>query len=129
MERRRPAALPALLCALELGAGPAARCSHEELKVHGIAVSADYCIAPAQTTREGHDLAVSVGETFSTVRGAFTRQSRLHFLAGEDASRVIEDVPLARLGLEGTLHTTLVLRRGLVRMEGAVLTPGAVPIK
>ncbi|HZT11442.1 MAG TPA: hypothetical protein VFA29_01430 [Candidatus Baltobacteraceae bacterium] len=129
MERRRPAALPALLCALELGAAPPTRCTREELKVHGLAVSAVYCVVPADTAREGHDLAVSVDETFSSVRGAFTRQSRLHFLAGEDASRVIEDVPLARLGLEGTLHTTLVLRRGAVRMEGAMLTPGAITVK
>ena len=70
-----------------------------------------------------------VSESYSTSRGAFTQQSTLQFISGESASRVIEDIALARLGLEGTLHLTLVYHGGLVRVESALLTPGAITSK
>jgi hypothetical protein len=79
--------------------------------------------------RPGRDLPVQVLETFSTPRGAFSQQATLRFIAGEPASRVIEDVDLGRLGLQGTLHLTLLLRSGAVAVEGAMLTPGAITIK
>jgi hypothetical protein len=77
----------------------------------------------------GRDLPVRVLETFSTPRASFSQAVTLRFIAGEDASRVIEDVALERLGLEGTLHLTLLLHRGAVQVEGAMLTPGAITIK
>jgi hypothetical protein len=70
-----------------------------------------------------------VAETFSTARGSFTQEVTLRFIAGEEASRVIEDVGLERLGLQGTLHMTLLLRSGAVHVESAMLTPGAITIK
>jgi hypothetical protein len=53
----------------------------------------------------------------------------LQFISGEEASRVIQDVPLDKVGLQGTLHLTLVLRGGAVRVDSAMLTPGAITIK
>jgi hypothetical protein len=72
---------------------------------------------------------VKVSETYSTPRGSFTQDATLRFIAGEEASRVIEDVALERLGLEGTLHLTLILRGAQVRIDSAMLTPGAITIK
>jgi hypothetical protein len=119
--------------ALALGssaqAQPAGRCTHETLMVRGTPVSASYCVSEMGAAAPGRDLPVRVAETFSTPRGSFNQEVTLRFIAGEEASRVIEDVGLDRLGLEGTLHLTLLLRGGSVHVEGAMLTPGAITIK
>lgn len=72
---------------------------------------------------------LALRETFSSAKGAFAQTSNLEFLAGDEPSRVIEDVALEKLGLGVTLHLTLVLRRGAVAIEGAILTPGAITLK
>ncbi len=53
----------------------------------------------------------------------------MRFIAGDGPSRVLENVELAQLGLQGTLHLTLVYAGGAVHIESALLTPGAVTIK
>lgn len=106
-----------------------ARCTRETLAVKGVPLTVGYCVAAAPAATAGHDLPVQVTENYSTSRGSFAQQSTLQFIAGETVSRVIEDVALARLGLEGTLHLTLVYHGGLVRVESALLTPGAITIK
>jgi hypothetical protein len=110
-------------------AAPAGRCTHETLMVRGTPVSASYCVSDMGAAAAGRDLPVRVLETFSTPRGSFNQEVTLRFIAGEEASRVIEDVSLERLGLEGTLHLTLLLRGGAVHVEAAMLTPGAITIK
>jgi len=57
------------------------------------------------------------------------RTSDLHFLAGEGVSRMLESLYLTKLGMSGTLHLTLAYVQGLVQVEGALLTPGAITIK
>ncbi|HZZ65496.1 MAG TPA: hypothetical protein VFE17_08360, partial [Candidatus Baltobacteraceae bacterium] len=113
MERRT---LLATALALSLGSGasaqPAGRCTHETLRVRGTPVTAAYCVTAMAAGRPGRDLPVQVLETFSTPRAAFSQQATLRFIAGEPASRVIEDVDLGRLRLQGTLHLTLLLRSG-----------------
>jgi hypothetical protein len=42
---------------------------------------------------------------------------------------VLESLDLSKLGLSGTLHLTLAYVQGLVHVEGALLTPGAITIK
>ncbi|HEV3152992.1 MAG TPA: hypothetical protein VGZ02_04245 [Candidatus Baltobacteraceae bacterium] len=125
--------LAAASLALSLGgvawAQPSGRCTREVLSIRGTPLTAAYCVASQGAARPGRDLPVVVNETFSTPRTSFSRFSALRFIAGEEASRVIEDVPLDRVGLEGTLHTTLLLRGGQVRIDSAVLTPGALTIK
>lgn len=125
---------PFLALALALSAtGPAwaqgNRCTRETLAVKGTPVTVGYCVFSEASATAGHDLPVQVTESYSTSRGSFSQQSTFRFIAGESASRVIEDVALARLGLEGTLHLTLVYRGGTVRVESALLTPGAITIK
>lgn len=70
-----------------------------------------------------------VAATFSTARASLRRSIDLHFIAGEGVSRVIQSLDLTPLGLTGTLHLTLAYSRGLVQLEGALLTPGAITIK
>jgi hypothetical protein len=121
----------ALLLALFAGgvAHAQGRCTRETLSVKGTALTVSYCVAAEKSAAAGHDLPVQVTESYSTGRGSFTQQNTLQFISGETASRVIEDVALNRVGLEGTLHLTLVYRGGLVRVESALLTPGAITIK
>lgn len=128
----RPLLLAATLALSVYGtvsAQPESRCTRETLMVRGTAVLATYCVVSGGRAAPGHDLPVAVQETYAGPKGSFTQEATFRFIAGEEASRVIEDVPLGHLGLEGTLHVTLVLRAGLVHVEGAMLTPGAVTIK
>jgi len=105
------------------------RCTREALPVSGTTLTVGYCVVVENSAPPGHDLPVQVTESYSTARGSFTQASTLQFISGETASRVIEDVVLTKVGLPGTLHLTLVYRGGLVRVESALLTPGAITIK
>jgi hypothetical protein len=107
----------------------AGRCTRETLAVRGTPVSTAYCVNQVGSALPGRDLPVRVLETFSTPRKTFSQEVTLRFIAGEEASRVIEDVALERLGLPGTLHLTLLLHGGAVHVDGAMLTPGAITIK
>jgi hypothetical protein len=129
---------PAAALALSLGAAaiapnawaqPAGRCTRETLNVRGTPLSVSYCVTDLGQSTPGRDLPVRIAETYSTPHGTYTQQTTLRFIAGEDSSRVIEDLPLERVGLQGTLHLTLLLRGGVVRVDSAMLTPGAVTIK
>jgi hypothetical protein len=77
----------------------------------------------------GRDLPVHVSESYATSRGSWTQDVTFQFIAGEESSRVLHDLPLDKVGLQGTLHLTLLLRGGTVHVESAMLTPGAVTIK
>ena len=123
--------LPALVMALTrpAQAQPAGRCTHETLTVRGTPVSATYCIVGTATASPGRDLPVRVTESYSTAQGSWSQDVTLRFISGEEPSRVIQDVPLDKVGLQGTLHLTLVLRGGAIRVDSAMLTPGAITIK
>lgn len=109
-------------------AQPAGRCTRETLAVKGTPVTIGYCVT-AQGNGAGPDLPITVQATYASPHGSFSQPATLRFVKGVDSSRVIEDVSLDRLGIEGTLHLTLVLRGGVVRIETAMLTPGAITIK
>lgn len=119
--------------ALSLGAGaqaqPAGHCTRETLNVRGTPLTVSYCVTGSAAAAPGHDLPVRVSESYATSRGSYSQASTLRFIAGEDSSRVIEDLALDKVGLQGTLHLTLLLRGGLVRVDSAMLTPGAISIK
>jgi len=104
-------------------------CSQEVLSVRGTPVTVAYCAAGGAHSAPGSELLVPIKATYSAGGHAFTEETTLHFLAGEGPSRVIETVDLSKLGTSGTLHLTLVYRGGLVHVESAILTPGAVTIK
>lgn len=128
-----PRIILAATLALSLGAAaqaqPAGRCTHETLNVRGTPLTATYCVEGMGSAAPGRDLPVRVSESYATAHGSFSQNSTLQFIAGEESSRVIEDLPLDRVGLQGTLHLTLLLRGGTVRIDSAMLTPGAITIK
>ncbi len=110
-------------------AQPAPRCTHETLAVQGQSVVATYCVTSAGHPIAGQELRVAVTETFRSPHGQISQPATLAFIGGEANSRVLEDLPLERLGASGTLHLTLTLHAGFVRIESAMLTPGAITIK
>ena len=122
-----PAVLASSLRAVA-SAQPAGHCTRETLAVRGTPVTIAYCVT-GQGGSAGPELPVTVEETYGSPHGSFSQPATLRFVRGVDTSRVIEDVSLDRLGVEGTLHLTLVLRGGLVHIETAMLTPGAITIK
>jgi len=122
-------ALALVLASAGSASAQGSRCTRETFPVSGTPLTVSYCVSGEKPPGAGGDLPVRVTENYSTPRGSFSQQNTLQFIAGEAASRVIEDVALTRVGLEGTLHLTLVYRGGLVRVESALLTPGAITIK
>ncbi|HMF28533.1 MAG TPA: hypothetical protein VKE42_07160 [Candidatus Cybelea sp.] len=104
-------------------------CTQETLSVQGTPVSIGYCVSAAPRANGASELIVPVWATYSAPGGTLRRTSELHFISGERVSRVLESLDLTRVGLTGTLHLTLAYSRGAVRVEGALLTPGAITIK
>jgi hypothetical protein len=107
----------------------AAPCSQETLTVEGAPVTVSYCVSGPLRANGAEEVVVPVTATYSAPSGALRRSIDLHFMAGEGVSRVIESLDLTKLGLTGTLHLTLAYSHGLVQLEGALLTPGAITIK
>ncbi len=104
-------------------------CTQETLSVEGAPLTIGYCMNGAPRANGAEELIVPVSATYSAPGGTLRRSIELHFMSGERVSRVIESLELAPLGLTGTLHLTLAYARGVVRVEGALLTPGAITIK
>lgn len=110
-------------------AAAAPACTQETLNVRGTPVSIGYCVEGAARSAGGDEIVVPTVASYGAPSGSFSRARQLHFVAGESVSRVIENLDLARLGLTGTLHLTLAYSGGVIRVEGALLTPGAITIK
>jgi hypothetical protein len=124
------AAALVVAAALPVAAGAQQHCSQETLTVRGTPVTIGYCITSALRTGAGEEIRVPVQASYSAPGGSFGRPEELRFIAGEGASRVVENLSLTPLGLPGQmLHLTLLYSGGTVRIEGALLTPGALTIK
>lgn len=108
---------------------PDPSCSQETLMVEGAPVTIGYCITGPLRANGAAEIVVPVTATYAAPGGTVRRPIDLHFIAGEGTSRVLQSLDLTKLGLTGTLHLTLAYSRGVVRVEGALLTPGAVTIK
>lgn len=106
-----------------------ASCTQETVTVEGAPVTIGYCITGALRANGAEEVIVPVTATYSARGGTLRRSSQFHFMAGEGVSRVLESLDLTQVGLAGTLHLTLAYSRGLVHLEGALLTPGAITIK
>jgi hypothetical protein len=106
----------------------AAPCTQESLMVEKAPVTISYCVS-GTIRPNGVEELVPVTATYSGPGGTQRISIELHFIAGERVSRVIQSLDLTKLGLTGTLHLTLAYSDGLVRLEGALLTPGAITIK
>jgi hypothetical protein len=118
-----------LLAAVVRPAAAAPACTQETLVVRGTPVTIGYCIEGAARSAGGDEIVVPAVASYGAPSGSFSRVRQLHFVAGEGVSRVIENLDLSRLGLTGTLHLTLAYSGGLIHVEGALLTPGAITIK
>jgi len=118
-----------VVAAAAVPAGAATPCSQETLTVEGTPVAIGYCVTGSPRPTGSEEVVVPVAATYSGPHGSVRRTIELHFIAGESVSRVIETLDLSALGLAGTLHLTLAYSRGLVQVEGALLTPGAITIK
>jgi hypothetical protein len=104
-------------------------CTVETLKVRGTPVTIGYCIVGATRSDGNDEVIVPVAATYGSPNGSFSRNSDLRFVAGERVSRILENFQLAKVGMTGVLHLTLAYGNGTVRIEGALLTPGAITIK
>ncbi len=127
--RPTPAILVLWMVLAAPGAIAATPCSQETLSVRGTLVAIGYCVSGTPRSNGSDEVIVPVAASYSAVGGSVRRSIELHFVAGEGTSRVLESLDLAPLGLAGTLHLTLAYSRGIVRVEGALLTPGAITIK
>jgi hypothetical protein len=107
----------------------AAQCTVEVLTVQGTPLTVSYCITAAPHSTGTQEIIVPMVATYSAPGRSLRVTNELHFLAGEGVSRVLESLDLSKLGLSGTLHLTLAYVQGLVHVEGALLTPGAITIK
>lgn len=124
------AAVLAAAAALPVAVGAQQRCSQETLNVRGTPVTIGYCIAAAPRTGAGEEIFIPVQASYAAPGGSFERAEELRFISGEGSSRIVENLRLAPLGLGAqTLHLTLLYTGGIVRIEGALLTPGAITIK
>jgi hypothetical protein len=119
----------AVLATTVPGARAASACTQETLSVEGSPVTFSYCISGPLRANGAAEVIVPVTATYSAPGGTLRRSTELHFISGEGVSRVIESLDLVKLGLAGTLHLTLAYSRGTVRLEGALLTPGAITVK
>ena len=102
----------------------ASRCTHETFPVGGQPIVVTAC-AGAPDSGE----TVAVTETIKGASGSFNHTTSIEVLPGASASRAVDDVALAPLGLQYTLHLTLAYRDATVIVEHALLLPGAVPLK
>ena len=121
--------LAVLVAAWVTSVAVAPGCTQETLSVRGTPVTIGYCVSGTPHSTDGDELIVPIVASYGAPGGSFSRSSEMHFVAGEGVSRVIESLDLSRLGMTGTLHLTLAYAEGHIRIEGALLTPGAITIK
>jgi hypothetical protein len=110
-------------------AAAAPGCTQETLNVRGTPVTIAYCVNGTPRSTDADEIIVPVVASYGAPGGSFSRSIEMHFVAGEGVSRIIESLDLSRLGMSGTLHLTLAYADGRVRIDGALLTPGAITIK
>ncbi|MBV8601535.1 MAG: hypothetical protein JO359_08235 [Candidatus Eremiobacteraeota bacterium] len=125
------AAAPALWSALLASQASAAggdRCSVDNLPIDGQRVAATFCVVDAVAAGPNKPVRVTVSESLVGPGGNLSRTSSLDFVA-DDPARAIDDIPLAVLGIKKTLHSTFLYSGGTVKLEHALLVPGAVTVK
>lgn len=121
-----PAAAASMLFAMPVNADTQA-CSRDTFSIEGKPVSVALCVAG---TAPGTGVTVvTVNQTFASGSASFVGQTQLELLPGAQGARSIEDVALAPLGIQHTLHLTVGYTKGQVRLEHALLIPGAIALK
>ena len=122
-------ALLTLLACAAPAAAATSPCTQETLTVEGAPLQIGYCVSATPHSDGQDEVIVPVSARYSAPGGSLERSLEFHFVAGEGVSRVLESLDLTKVGLTGVLHLTLAYSHGLVRVEGALLTPGAITIK
>jgi hypothetical protein len=117
-----------------LAAAPSAPpgiCSNDVFTIDERPVSVALCVAETEPKRtsDGRRYVVTIAESLSSRGTTFNRDVTLDFLAAAELSRTLDDVPLEKLGINGTLHLTIAYRPGTIRLEHALLIPGAKALK
>jgi len=122
-----PVALTAALLGAAQGSAVSSGCSSDTFAVDGTPLGVAIC-ARAQAAPAGSPLIFT--ETL-TVKGQppLEHELKVDVVAGESSAHAIDDVPLAKLGIAKTLHLALSYRAGTVRLEHALLVPGAISLK
>jgi hypothetical protein len=116
-----------VFCAVPAFAQDGEGCSHDTLTVDGVPVEVTVC--PAGRARDGEAGTLTLVETFSGNGESFSRNATLEALGPGEASRMIDDVSLQPLHLGRTLHMTIRYRARGLRLEHAMLVPGAITLK
>jgi len=128
-----PIAVLALTTTL-VAAAPSPRpnvCSNDTFTIGERTVSVTLCVpdTPPKRSADGRRFIVTITESLSSPGVTFDREETLDFLAGTELARTLDDVPLDKLGIAGTLHLTIAYRPGTIRLEHALLIPGAKALK
>jgi len=110
---------------------PPSICSNDVFSIDDRPVTVALCIPEAEPKRaaDGRRFLVTITESLTSRGASFNRDVTLDFLAGAELSRTLDDVPLDKLGIGGTLHLTIGYRPGTIRLEHALLIPGAKALK
>lgn len=119
-------ALVALATSVE-PASAASGCSSDTFTIARAPLAVQICIP---TSRPNAKAPLIATETL-TARGetSVIRKVALDVMSSAEASHTIDDAPLQPLGIAGTLHMTIGYRAGVVRLEHALLVPGAIALK
>ena len=104
------------------------RCTSDALDLQGKHVTASFCILDETQENAKAPIRVTLSETLVAGDARIGRNTTLAFISAESA-RAIDEIPLAELGIEKRLHATFLYTGGTVRLEHALLVPGAIPVK
>lgn len=117
-------ALAAILSAAQVHqASAASACSNDTFSIEGKTLAVQICDA------EGHSAEGTLQETFTVAGRPALQRSTAYRRTAAATTRTIDDVALGPLGIGKTLHVTIAVRPGGVRLERALLIPGAIPLK
>jgi hypothetical protein len=101
-------------------------CSTDTFTIDGNPLAVEVC-APAESLA---GTKVTLTERF-TLKGQapLERPLVMEVLPKAGTSRSIDDVSLSKLGIEKTLHLTILFKLGSASLEHALLVPGAIALK
>lgn len=122
--RRAAFAAVLVLTAANAAVAQTERCTSDVLTIEGASVTARVCASAG--SGDGQKILVTVALVNSA--GTVRHTTPFELLTG-GVSRTVDDISLEPLGFKKTLHVTLAYRAGTVKLEHALLLPGAVPIK
>jgi len=124
-----PALTLALWALAPHGVVAAPACSSDAFAIKTASLLVELCAPSAAEHASGHG-PLTITESL-TVKGQppLARKVALDAALGGETSRTIDDAPLQGLGIAGTLHMTISYKNGAVRLEHALLVPGAIALK